>query len=397
MTDSDRDKLRAWWAHRQGLDGSLAGSSAADVLAATGWARSVGGSNPYLTLFARAGLDRETVDAAVARLEVHELPSARGCTYVLPDADFALGLTVGAGAPEGDLTAAEKHLGVTRAEIDELCAAVVKALDAAGPLDPAGIKDATGDAVRNLGEAGRKRGQTTTLPLALGLLQAQGEIRRVPIGGRLDQQRFEYVRWSPSPLPAEPDVDAARVELARRYFSWAGPASVRHFRWFAGLTAAAAKQAIAPLRLVPLDGTDLLLLPEQAARFAAFTVPAKPRFALLAGIDGIHLLHRDLARLLDPADAGRSQPGGRPGRTLGDDADPQTQVIVDRGRIVGLWEYDSVAAEIVHRLFVAPDAALRAAIERTEAFVRDQLGDVRSISLDSPKSRAPRLAALRSS
>ena len=60
-----------------------------------------------------------------------------------------------------------RHLGVTRSEIDHLCAEVLTALDAGAPLDPAGIKDATGTAVRNLGEAGRKRGQSTTLPLAL--------------------------------------------------------------------------------------------------------------------------------------------------------------------------------------------------------------------------------------
>jgi hypothetical protein len=42
----------AWWWHRQGLD-ETAGTPA-QVLAATGWARSVGGANPYLSLFARA-------------------------------------------------------------------------------------------------------------------------------------------------------------------------------------------------------------------------------------------------------------------------------------------------------------------------------------------------------
>ena len=41
------------------------------------------------------------------------------------------------------------------------------------------------------------------------------------------------------------------------------------------------------------------------------------------------------------------------------------------------------------------DKALDAAILRTEAFVRDQLGDARSFSLDSPKSRAPRVQAIR--
>src|ERR1700676_3397678 len=93
----DQAQIRAWYAHRQGLDGSLDGKSAAEVLGRTGWARSGGGTGASLTLFPRAGLSRDEVDASVARLEIHELPSARGCTYVLPASDFALGLTLGRG------------------------------------------------------------------------------------------------------------------------------------------------------------------------------------------------------------------------------------------------------------------------------------------------------------
>src|SRR6267378_2964502 len=43
LTIMDQSKLRAWWSHRQGLDGSLEGKSAAEVLGRVGWARSVGG------------------------------------------------------------------------------------------------------------------------------------------------------------------------------------------------------------------------------------------------------------------------------------------------------------------------------------------------------------------
>ncbi|WP_410661253.1 DNA glycosylase AlkZ-like family protein [Amycolatopsis sp. lyj-112] len=390
------DKLRAWWASRQGLDGSLREASAADVLERTGWMRSVGGSAPYLGLFARARLDRETVDADVARLAVHELPAARGCTYVLPAADFELGLTVGAGAPAGELAAAEKYLGVTQAEIEQLCVIVADLLEAsAEPLSPAAIKDAAGPAVRNLGEAGRKRGTTTTLPLALGLLQVRGDIRRVPVNGRLDQQRYGYVRWTPSPRGELSDMDTAQTELARRYFSWAAPASLKHFRWFSGFTAAAAKKAVAPLELVPLDGSDLLMPKDLADEFAAFTPPSEPSYALLAGIDGIHLLHREMTRLLDDADAGRPVPGGRAGETLGGQPDPPSHLIVDRGRFAGLWEFDTETNKIVYRVFGETDAALRKEVAETEEFVRDRLGDARSFSLDSPKSRASRLADLR--
>src|SRR3984885_5690707 len=93
----DGSKLRAWYAHRQGLDGSLEGKSSAEILQRAGWARSVGGVSPYLTLFSRGGITRGQADADAARLLIYELPSARGCTYVLPASDFAIGLAAGRG------------------------------------------------------------------------------------------------------------------------------------------------------------------------------------------------------------------------------------------------------------------------------------------------------------
>jgi hypothetical protein len=177
--------------------------------------------------------------------------------------------------------------------------------------------------------------------------------------------------------------------------SWAAPASLKHFRWFSGLTAAAAKEAVEPLDLAALPGADLLMPADQVPEFEAFVVPDEPEYALVGNIDGVHLLHRDLGRLLDPDDAARQSPAAKAGRTLADEADPQSPLIVDRGRVVGLWEYDPEAEEIVHQVFVPVDASLKQAVARTEEFVRDQLSDVRMTSLDSPTSRAPRIAALR--
>ncbi len=379
--------LRAWWWHRQGLDGSLAGADPAAVLASTGWARSVGGANPYLTLFARTGVSRVEVDAAVADLAIHELPSARGCTYVVPAADFGLALQVGRGAPEADVARVAK-LGVPRAELDRLCAAVLEAV-ADRPLDPAGLKDVLGDAVRNLGEAGKKVGVTTTLPVALGLLQASGELRRVPVDGRLDQQRYSYTRWR---APASGLTDEqARVELVRRYLGWTGGATLAHVRWFTAFSARDARAALAELELVELaDG--VLALPEDAKAYAEFSPPPAPHYSLVAGIDAIVLLRRDLPSLLDPGDLERAIPGERHG--FGALKDLPDHAIVDRGRVIGLWQFDVDGQRIAWWSFGADDAALRSEVERTEAYLRDQLGDARSFSLDSPKSRAPRIAAL---
>lgn len=387
MVDHDEQaRRRAWWAHRQGLSGRPDPASAADVLARTGWARSVGGANPYLTLFARMRADRESVDKAAQALELYELPAARGCTYVLPAAHFGLGLQVGRGATNGELSLLAR-LGVPRAEIDALADAVLDVVGAQ-PLDPADLKAALGDRVRSLGEEGRKRGAATTLPATLGLLQSSGALRRVPIDGRLDKQRYGYVRWD-APASALTDEEA-RAELARLYFDWTGPASLGHFRWFSAFSAKDAKAAVAGLELTDV-GDGLLLPAHLRAEYETFEPPADPAYHLLAGIDALVLLRRDHPSLVD-GDPGL--PGEPPVTATKDLTD---HPITDRGRIVGLWQYDPAAERVVWWLFgkAADPAALGAVVAETEAFVRDQLGDARSFSLDSPKSRAPRLAALR--
>src|SRR5262245_47555982 len=162
----DEARLRAWWWCRQGLDGSLVDVEPKAVLEQSGWARSVGGVGPYLTLFSRSGTTRAAAELAAANLEIHELPAARGCTYVVPSSEFALALMVGQDACQAPLRTAAKF-GVTEKEIDKLCQAVVKVV-CDGPLDPEAIRAATGTASRNLGEEAKKKGITTTLPLALG-------------------------------------------------------------------------------------------------------------------------------------------------------------------------------------------------------------------------------------
>jgi hypothetical protein len=228
------ERLRAWWAYKQGLDGGLQGTPAAEVLRRTGWARSVGGVTPYLTLYARAGTGRREAEEAVARREILELPAARGCTYVVPGSDAALALTLAAAAAGDKEMRIARTLGVTDAEVERLCGAVESTLRD-GPADPDTIRAAAGGAVRSLGPAGVKKGLSSTLPLALGRLQDAGRILRIPARGRLDEQRYHYARWEPSPLKGfNRSAEECAVELARRYFPWTGPATEAQFRWFSG-------------------------------------------------------------------------------------------------------------------------------------------------------------------
>jgi hypothetical protein len=362
--------LRAWWSHRQGLDGSLAGQSATQILARTGWARSIGGAAPYLTLFARAGLRRAEVDSALEKLEIHELPSARGCTYVVPAADFPLALAAGQPFSEDELRVA-RRLGVTDKEIDKLCSAVLKAL-AAGPLDPDALRKKIGDAARNLGPEGVKKGLTTTLPVALGLLQAAGEIRRVLVNGRLDQQRYKYAAWKCMP-------SGNFTDLARRYFSWIGPAAVAEFQVFAGLGVKAAKAAVEPLQLVEVSA-GLFLLPNDREEFLKFQAPKRPQYSLVSSLDGVGLLRGDWKSVFAPEDAWK---------------DLLNHAIFDRGHLIGRWAFDTETGTIVWASFVPRDKGIEKAVREMEAFVREDLSDARSFALDTSTSRAPRIEKLR--
>lgn len=388
-------KLQGWWWHRQGLDGSLSQSTHADLLANCGWARSVGGVGPYLTLLARNGASRADIDKAVAKAEIHELPAARNCTYVVPAAHYAIALRAGRDFGSSEMKTALK-LGATEKEIDKLCDAIQKCLKDK-QLDPAEIRAATGDLSRGLGEEGKKKGLTTTLPIALGRLQTEGLIRRVSVDSRLDQQRYKYTAWTPCPLKGfDQSQEQVFTQLAELYFKWIGPASLSEFQWFSGLGVKAAKAAVEGLSLCPVDADQtLLMLEEDVDQFQKFKPSSKPDYQLLSSLDSITTLRRNVVSLLDPDDAEKPLPIDRKKEAAGALSDLPCHGIFDRGRLIGFWEYDYDKSEIVAFTFIKQDKQLKAKIDQMTAYIQGELGDARSFSLDSPKSRQGRIAELR--
>jgi hypothetical protein len=235
-----------------------------------------------------------------------------------------------------------------------------------------------------------KKGITTTLPVALGTLQAEGLIRRIPTNGRLDQQRYKYALWNPSPLAKyNLSSEQAFAELARRYFLWTGGASLGEFQWFSGLSAKAAKSAVEPLKLQSVAG-ERLMLPEDRESFETFQAPKYPQYAMVSSLDGINQLRRELRSLVAPEDWNRPEIQNEKSVV-----DLPAHSIFDRGRLAGLWVFDPETSTIAWMSFVKPDRAMRDAVARMEAFVRDDLGDARSFSLDSPQSRVKKIAELR--
>ena len=394
MSSTHDAKLRAWWSHKQGLDGRLAGEPAASVLEKTGWARSVGGAGPYLTLFSRAGIGREAADAAVRRprdSRIAERARMHVCgarVRLRPGSQSRPGFRrrneIG-GEARGERARDRQAVRGRDLRLREVSSRSRRVAGCPGP------------AVRNLGEEGKRKGLTTTLPVALGRLQAEGEIRRIPTNGRLDQQRYRYTVWRPNPLRKfKLSAEEVNVELARRYFTWIGPATLAEFQWFSALGVKAGKAAMEPLKLEPLaKGDERLLLPGDREAWESFRVPKEPQYALVSSLDGLSLLRRDLRGMLDAGDVARKVPVEKGKDEIGKLNDLSSHAIVDRGRLVGVWEFDTATESIVWLSFVVKSAALKKAVERTQDYVRSELGDARSFSLDSPKSREPRLATLR--
>jgi Winged helix DNA-binding domain len=391
----DAEKYRSWVASRQGLIGKKY-STARQALLGAGWQRSVGGVSPYLAIRARSGEGRQQMDDLAVALELFELPSARSCTYVLPAEHFALGLAVA--APHSGITelAAARKFGMPQDELDRLKTAVTEILQG-GPLSPADMKPLLGDKVRNFGEEGKKKGLTTSLPLALSLLQTEGIIRRKPANGRLDTQRYDYELWNP-PVANIPDAEAAARELAHCYFGWTGAATLKEFREFSLLSAKVAAAAAQACALEPLEpGSDLLALPGAAAEYAEYTGPDTPDYRFVGCIDSYLLNRRGSQFWLAECDSHIETPTQRGLKTAGELTELSSHAILDRGRLIGLWEFDAAEGEVVWFSWIKPPTdALRQAATETEAYVRAELGDARSFSLDSPKSRQPKLEALRS-
>jgi hypothetical protein len=162
------------------------------------------------------------------------------------------------------------------------------------------------------------------------------------------------------------------------------------FQWFSGLGSKDARAAVSDLNLKPLeDGSDLLMFAEHREQLRSYKSSKKPQYVLVSSLDGISHLRRNVESLLAPEDMSHSAFCERGLTEL------SSHAILDRGRLTGLWEYDVSMESIAWTSFVPRSRQLDEAVAHTEAYVREQLGDARSFSLDSPKSRAPRIAILR--
>lgn len=403
----DLPRARAHWFERQGLAEAVPGTLD-EVIGATGWLRTLGGADVYIAARARRpGMKRADLDAALDAGRVRVSPAARGCIYLVPAQHAALALGVAEDQHRKKIDRDLEKAGTSVKELTELGEGVLATLRAKGPLTTDALRKAAPEgAVRSLGEKGKKAGLSSTLPPTLRELEFAGKIERRPEGGRLDTERYLWsaVKKGPPAGAAVPATAEARhTALAELFFRWIGPATVKDFAEWAGLSQRDAKAAAekAPLAPITVDGyaDDALALASDVPRLKEPRAAA-PSVRLLAFEDNFLVLHGGPRFVTDERHHDREMtPWGSLKRaTIGDAKHIMSRSIVSAGALAGFWEYDVDAHRIVTAPFDAlPSAAaksLAALAAETAAFLKDDVGHARSFSLDSDDEIRKRAKAL---
>ena len=349
------------------------GISIANVVDKAGWIPSAGGTGPYLSIRARIpGVNRQDVDDALfERMDILELPSVRDTAFLVPRADAGIALAAGRRSYAERL----RKLPIDASELSALGKQILKTLgDDARTTDQL-RRDLPPTSIRDLGDAGKRLGITSTLTATLKLLQAEGKLLRTNAERRLDGRTHLYRRW-PAEIDTTPPPDL-NVALATRFLSWSAPSAIDDFAWWSGLGKRVAKEAMASIRV-----GDVRVAPHRP----------DDTVILLPFRDNLFGLHRGLATFIDDDSAEVMDTSGK--AIPAKDAEMlHHNAILAGGVLRGIWEFDG--ERIVSKCFGKPPRGLDAAISEMETFIREQLGDHKYYAFDSGGTRAKRVEFVR--
>ena len=401
MTDSwTLAQARASWWHKQALAGTSKRPLAA-LLGDSGWLRTLGGCDAYLAARARRpGMKRADLDAAIAGGELRVHPAVRGCIYLVPAAAVPDLLALNAETWRAQTEKELAKVGKTMALVERLAPGVLAAL--AQPMTTDAIRKAMPGDIPSFGEAGKKVGLSSPLPLALRLLEFAGKIERTLDGGRLDTERYLWRRTAHRLAPPAPDHDARVASVVDAFLGFAGPATLAQISAWSGHPQRDLKAAIARLDAAPV--TVESIGPAYVRRADLATAPPAPRGTALVGLEDNYLNNHGAAAVTDPRHHAFEVDlwgGGDKPVPLGKANHVLSRSIIIDGLVAGFWEVDPrTAGAVWHTFDPAPPALTRALDELTAAtarFLLDDLGNPRVFSLDTlddVQARADRIARL---
>jgi len=254
--------------------------------------------------------------------------------------------------------------------------------------------------VRPLRPVGKKFQDTSTVSLVLRQLWVEGRVIRFATDRSLEGNRYSYQLSDGEPAEQYSERDSLR-ELARRFFAWAAPATMKEFAWWAGSSQRDARAVLESLKLRQVAVTDwadeawiheddLDALERQRSTFDGGV------FVFLPFRDNYLYFRRGLAPFLAPAAQKRQALDWRNKVVpLGDLESLHHNAIVWEGRLVGMWEYEPEGERVVWTALEETNRkSLFAGIEDLEQLIRKDLGDVGFYAMDTGARRRDRIKAL---
>ncbi|WP_406863838.1 winged helix DNA-binding domain-containing protein [Streptomyces sp. HUAS MG47] len=301
---------------------------------------------PYYALAARIeGFRPEELSSLMESRAVARLVTMRSTIHThTADDCLALRPLMQAGGPERELKGFRK--GLVGVDLDRLTALSRESVEEA----PRSVKE-----LRTLLLAEWPDADPLALTVAARILLPLVQVTPRGLWGRSGQVELTTAeQWFGRPVA---DPPPAPDETVRRYLAAFGPASVKDFQTWSGLTRT--RPVFERLRPELLafrdeDGTELFDLPD--APRPDPDAPAPPRF--LPEFDNLLLSHADRSRVVPPEYRSRTWTGNQAHRTF----------LVD-GFLAGIWrmEDDGGRTEIVVEPFRPLSAAGRDALEAEAA------------------------------
>jgi Winged helix DNA-binding domain len=300
-------------------------------------AQRIGGDAGGIT---SAELDQAFADGRILRTHVMR-PTWH---FVLPD-DIRWMLELTAPRVRAAIRSYDRKLALDRALLDRSNDAIARALEGGKHLTRTELSAVLRE--RGIEAKGQR----------LGHIVSHAELDAVVCSGPLRGKQFTYALLAErAPRARKMDRDEALAELTRRYFASHGPATLRDYCWWSGLTMANVRAGVemvaAGLVQETVNGKAYWLPASRAA-----SAGRAPAFHLLPNYDEHIVAYREHAASFERKVLARVRP----------DSDVLTRhIVVRKGLVIGGWRNenrkDGVA--VVTRLLVRLDPAERAALER---------------------------------
>ena len=241
-------------------------------------------------------------------------------------------------------------------------------------LDDAALGRSNDVIARAVSEGPHTRPELATLLEAKGIstegqriayMVLHAELTAVVCSGPPRSRQHTYAAFDDRvPPDTGPEGEAALAELARRYFSARGPATVGDFSWWSGLTAPEARRALAAaaadLESMVVDHREYWLGDVDGER-------DEPGIDLVQCFDEIIISFRPTRDVLQTDTVAFAVPG---------DVDGFRHVMLHDGRLLGHWRSPAGRAGLVEtrlaaEIDVLATRLLDAAVERSRRFFRE--------------------------